>query len=102
MITVDHGRGPKTNSIWLCHNGFTITSRRNSVTGKQVLARRVVTWHVVSFQNVVPSYCNEAPHHGPSGALYLSLALDPRELLVAVFGGIAQSRFRQTHDAPPV
>jgi hypothetical protein len=56
----------------------------------------------VSFQNVVPSYCNEAPHHGPSGALYLSLALDPRELLVAVFGGIAQSRFRQTHDAPPV
>src|SRR5438105_4875319 len=48
----------------------------------------------------VPSHCNETPRYRPSAVRYVRLALYTRELLVSVFGGIAQPPFGHTRNAP--
>src|SRR5689334_18897188 len=57
-------------------------------------------WLFGSSLTFVPPNCNEASGYGPPAVRYLALALDARELLVAVLGGIAQPRFGDTNDAP--
>src|SRR6516165_1103205 len=58
-------------------------------------------WYFGLSLTAIPSHCNEAPHDWPSAVPYPSLALNARELLVPVFGGIAQPAFAHTHDASP-